>query len=155
MSIPATALNPVAATAGLLRSPADHFLDIIEASGLTGAGTIWSGYVGGFGEQDVAVCCFDLPGRKPEVAMAIDYPGLQVIVRGSRDGSSYGICYDQAVKLFNLLQTIPQHPSAYPDLVSCTARTSPAHLGKDENSRHMFSLNFDLITTPAVSGNRT
>lgn len=136
-------------------SPAEGISAILEAAGLCGGVTGWASYVGQLGALDQAVCCFDHAGRGGEVKVAIDYPAVQIIVRGTKAQGGYSDAYAKAQEVFAALQGIDQNPTAYTNLVSCVARGQPTGMGRDENDRPMISLNFNLITNPDDDGYRT
>jgi hypothetical protein len=103
-------------------------------------------------DQQVAIV--DLPGRTPEVLIAQNYPGIQILVRGSKKGDGYATAWDEANAIFDVLQAIPIPCAEYPELGSCVARAGIVSIGYDELNRPQLSVNFDLITAPAVMGNR-
>jgi hypothetical protein len=105
-------------------------------------------------DPDMQIAIMDLPGKQPEVLIAQSYPGVQVLIRGSKSADGYTAAYAKSREAFNVLQAIPCPAAAYPELVSCIARHEPAPLGYDDQSRPLFSLNFDLIITPDELGHR-
>lgn len=125
---------------------------------LTGAGTIiangWSLRVGLLGSQDNCLVVIDQPGRTPEPTVSIDYPAVQIIGRGSKAATSYSTLFQKLTDVKTLLHAIAQNPTAFPELVSCLVRGGVTTLGNDDSDRPQMSLNFNLITAPAVSGNR-
>src|ERR1700750_2496531 len=80
-------------------------------------------------EPDTQVCIRELPGRTPEVLIAQDYPGLQILVRGSRSADGYTAAKTKAREVFNTLQALPTPHAAYPELASCVARHDIAPIG--------------------------
>lgn len=136
-------------------TPADKLAAITENAGLIGGATAFKLSVGGFNGTAQEVTFIDSGGRAPEVKVAIDYPTVQVIVRGSKAGSGYTAAYAKAKEIFDLLQAIPTGPAQYPELASCIAVGFINWLGRDENSMPRFSLNWQLITSSAPIGNRT
>lgn len=136
-------------------TPADKLASIIEAAGLAGGVSPFKLTVGGFNGAGQEVTFLDSGGRAPEVKVAIDYPTVQVIVRGSKAGSGYTAAYTKAEDIFKLLQGLNRNPIQYPELASCVAIGFINWLGRDENSMPRFSLNWQLIVSPAAVGNRT
>jgi hypothetical protein len=135
-------------------APSEGVEAILTAAGI--AGTIaWPIAISRFKiAPDQQVALIDLPGRTPEVLIAQDYPGIQILVRGSKEGDGYTTAREKAKAIFNILQAIPIPCAQYPELGSCVARHDVAYVGYDEFDRPIMSLNFDLIVTPTVLGNR-
>jgi hypothetical protein len=99
------------------------------------------------------VALIDGGGRTPEVKVAIDYPTVQVLVRGNK--TEYEASREKAKEIFNILQAHPTPTVDYPELVSSVAATDIAWLGYDpDGERPMWSLNFNLIVNPAAIGHR-
>jgi hypothetical protein len=135
-------------------TPAEGIEAILVAEGV-GGDLPWIISVSRFRtDPDMQIAVIDLPGRQPEVLIAQSYPGAQVLVRGSKSNGGYTAAYEKSREVFNVLQAIPCPAVAYPELVSCIARHEPAALGYDDQSRPLFSLNFDLIITPDELGHR-
>jgi hypothetical protein len=127
---------------------------ILTAEGVAG-GSPWLISISRFRtEPDMQVCIIDLPGRSPEVLIAQDYPGIQVLVRGSRSGDGYTAAWDKARDVFNALQAIPTPHASWPELASCVARHNPGPVGYDPEGRPIMTLNFDLIVAPEDLGHR-
>lgn len=137
-------------------SPADGILAILVDAGIVSTG--WVGRVGALhtqANQDQSIAVLDNGGRGAEVKVAIDYPTVQVLIRGSKAAGGYSAGYAKAEAVLAALQGIDQNPSAYPNLVSCVVRGGITGIGRDENDRPLFSLNFNLITNPSDAGFRT
>ena len=136
-------------------SPAAGIYDILEAAGLFGGATGWEGRVGGLtdnGAPQVAV--IDSGGRAGEVKIQIEYPSVQILVRGSPEQGGYAAAYSKAEKIHAALQGIGQNPVQFARLTSCVAIGFINWLGRDASDRPQFSLNFQLITVPETQGNR-
>lgn len=99
--------------------------------------------------QDRCVVFYDVGGRSPEANVLVDYPTVQVIARGNAAADSYPATYVQLELVSKALLGIPSGSVVYPELTSCTQRGHIQRLGKDDNGRHLFSLNFQLITEPS------
>lgn len=138
--------------------PSEGFEAILINAGLAGPSIVgWPIFLSRFGEDpDSQIALIDLPGRRPEVLIAQDYPGLQVLVRGTKAATGYPDAMAKARAVFNLFQAIPTVPAnaQYPELVSCVSRHDVAPIGYDDQSRPILSMNFDLIVAPVVQGNR-
>lgn len=135
-------------------SPAEGIHAILSAASIIEGASGWAGKIGNLTEADLTVSILDRPGKQPEAVNGTDYPGIQVMVRGGRAADAYSTAYAKAREIYNALHVIPQNPAPYAELTSCLARTDIAPLGNDKNDRPMFSLNFDLIVTPANPGYR-
>ena len=119
---------------------------------LTGAGTLslaWPGKVGRqLTEPDRCITIVNTGGLNPNPKWKIDYPGIQVRVRGNKNDypGTFGKC--QEVKDV-LLGCIPQDITT-PDgevvrLDAINQQGDIATLGYDPNERPQFSLNFLFI----------
>lgn len=137
-------------------SPAVGIHAILEAAALIGGSSGWTGKIGHFPETDNVIAVMDGPGRTPEVVVATDYPTIQILLRGDKSPTSYATSYAQAEAIFLALQALPTlpPPTEYPELTSILARTSIAPMGRDDSNRPLFSMNFNLITTPVNAGYR-
>lgn len=137
-----------------MASPAVGIYDVLEAGGFFGGATGWSGRVGGLTDVNAQIAVIDSGGRSGEVKIQIEYPSVQILVRGSPGQGGYDAAYDKAEKIHAALQGIPQNPVQFARLTSCVAIGFINWLGRDESDRPQFSLNFQLITSPATQGNR-
>lgn len=137
-------------------SPAEQITRVLErpAFAFAGGPNNWVLTISRMGGKDNTITVYDQPGRGSEVGVAIDYPAIQLIARGSAAGGSYAALYAKMVEARDILHAIPEHPAEYPELVSCVVRGGIAPLGNDDNDRPRLSLNFNLITSPAAVGNR-
>lgn len=110
----------------------------------------------GAGSSHRELVFIDHPGSPPETIVGVDYPSVQIMVRGAKSMVGYQEAYLAIKTVTNFLHlldtTIP--PILYPELVSCLASTGIAPLGNDAQDRPQFSTNFRLITQPADPGNR-
>lgn len=104
--------------------------------------------VGEFATTDKCLAFYDTGGTPPSPNLLLDFPSIQVIGRGDASATSYPDTYHLMATLKNKLLGIDGQPAAFPELTSCTIRGDITHMGKDSNGRHMFSLNFQLITEP-------
>ncbi len=100
---------------------------------------------------DQAMAIVDAPGQAPNPKWLLDYPALQILVRGTID--DYNGAHTQARKVKDLLLGI-YSLNVGPDgdrWDSVVMRGDVNYIGPDENSRPVFSLNFGLIIEPAAS----
>lgn len=105
-------------------------------------------YLGVMDDQpDLAVCCISSGGRSPEVHLAVDYPTLQVLVRGPiTNGYTVSKQIAQTVK-DTLLGLFSQDVNG-DRWDSVSMRGDITWLGPDDKKRPMWSLNFALIVEP-------
>lgn len=110
--------------------------------------TGWAVQVGRIqSEPDKVVAFRDIAGRDPEAVVPVDYPSVQVIVRGSGSVGSYEETFAMAKKVRDALHVIPTAPTAFPELTSCLQKGGIIPLGNDDQDRPTFSINFWLILT--------
>lgn len=96
----------------------------------------------------------DTPGQSPNPKWALDYPGVQVVVRtGEFD---YNIGYDKARAIKDAVLGIDSYTSGGDRIVSTAMLSDISYIGQDENNRCMFSLNFRFIieSTPGAGSSR-
>lgn len=137
----------------MTESPAWKCKEICEAANLHANG--WGFFVGDLpADPDKAVMFKDVGGRAGEVNVAIDYPTMQVLVRGPSGGDSYAQAFDKARAIQRALIRIPSGGAEFPELTSITAIGHVVHVGKSERDRHVFSLNFQLIVSYTSDGYR-
>lgn len=137
------------------KSPATGITDILK--GVSGLLTGWTPITGQvIPEPDQLVVVNHSGGMGGEVTIAIDYPSIQVLVRGGRGASGYEDAWQMARAIREALIAIPTvtPPTAYPELTSCVALGEIMQLGYDDAKRPMFSVNFRLIVSYATSGYR-
>src|SRR6202042_992901 len=94
-------------------------------------------------------------GKDPEIAVAVDYPTVQLICRGAAASGQYAQARGVLVAAKEALLGIPSAPTAWPELTLCSVRGDIQDLGYDSSNRPMFSLNLQLIVSYDQSGYRT
>lgn len=109
-------------------------------------------------KPDRTITCYDSGGRSPNPQWLVDYPRVQVIVRGGPNdyealtgGSGADGKVDDVV---NALLGIDSQTINGDIWVSIAMAGDRNFIGFDENDRPMFSLNFDLIINPATGTHR-
>lgn len=134
-------------------SPAIQIRNILaSAVGTTG----WTYAAGGFlTTPDQQVIVRHAGGKPAEIAVAIDYPSVQLLVRGGQSQGKYEGAYDQIIACRDALLYIPSKNVLFPNLMACKTLGDVLDLGEDDKSRPMFSLNLSLILMyPGSSGYR-
>lgn len=110
----------------------------------------WAIYVGKMIDKpDRQICCYDIAGQPPNPKFLLDYPVVQIVIRGAPQ--DYAAVRLMAQNVQDVL--LGQFPRAYnSDSWDAITVLSPLHLmGVDENDRPSFSTNFRAIIEPAAS----
>jgi hypothetical protein len=94
---------------------------------------------------EVAVSIREVPGRASEIGVAEVNNSVQVLVRGSRSPRT---AHDLAWAIYDALHGQINTTLGSPDyyFVLCQAAHVPGSIGQDDNRRHLYSINFNLIT---------
>jgi hypothetical protein len=105
-------------------------------------------------KPDRAIAISDQIGAEPNPKYLLDFPRCQVLVRGNANG--YLDTYRESKTVKELLLGVQSQDINNDRLVSVVISGDHAFIGRDENMRPLFSLNFDLIVEPqgTVSSNR-
>lgn len=98
-------------------------------------------------DQDQAITIYDSGGLAPLPKWLLDFPSIQVVVRGNEN--SYSETYDKVKAVKDALLSLPSQDINGDRWVSVTMIGESAFLGYDEKSRPEFALNFRLIIEPA------
>ena len=137
---------------GAVLSPADGIMNILRDPALN-LTTGWQFAVGRLSSTPNAqIVARNTGGREPELAVAIDYPTVQLLCRGDKNKYSEAWAKINACK--EALTGIPSAPANYTDLTSCIPMGDIVDLGYDDNDRPQFALNFRLIISFDSSGYR-
>lgn len=92
---------------------------------------------------DAAVGVYTRAGRQPESREGLEYPAIQIVVRGGsdpRDG------YATASAVYNLLHNLEPGGALVAggeEVLLFAANQNPAHIGRDAKGRHEWSINFN------------
>ena len=134
----------------MVTRPAAGLKAILDAINV-GTPSLLSGWVVTEGSMptfpDMCITLYNSGGRSPEARLAIDYPNVQVIVRGTEKG--YAAAEAKARDLKDIFHGITEAVAApYPALKSCLQVGDTAEMGRDETNRPRFVMNFRLITMP-------
>ncbi len=100
---------------------------------------------------DKAMMISDTGGLEANPKWLLDFPSLQVMVRGIVSG--YLDTFREAKAVKDLLLGIPSQDLNLDRWVSVTLGSDVAFVGRDENMRPMFSVNFRLILEPQLVAN--
>lgn len=135
-----------------MSDPVAGIKDILVGGGvgLFGGTAQWAIYIGKLVEiPDDTISIFGSPGGTPNPRWLLDYPGVQVIVRGNENG--YVNARAKAQKIKDLLLGLPTQVIGGDHWLVVTMPGDIAPMGMDVKRRPMFSLNFKLIIEPAVT----
>jgi hypothetical protein len=92
-------------------------------------------------------------GPSGEVAVAIDYPSVQLLCRGTT-GAGYAEAYALLEKCRQSLVGIPTGGTVYPELTGIICQGHIVQLMRDDKARPQFSLNLRLTVSYDTSGYR-
>lgn len=94
----------------------------------------------------------DTVGIEPNPKFLLDFPTCQVMVRGNANG--YLLTFREAKAVKDILLGISSFTTADGDrMVSITQNGDLGFIGRDDDMRPMFTINFALIIEPQVVGN--
>lgn len=136
-------------------SPASLMMDyIIRYLGQTAPGAL-NGWGWSLGKQptgpDKLITLIDQGGPTSFPHLLVDYPGLQVLVRGSKGGDGYNTSHLMARLIRDAILGMEGHPTEFPELDGVTERGTIVPIGYDELDRHTWSDNFQLLVEPGVN----
>lgn len=104
-------------------------------------------------EPDRVLLVTQSGGRSPYPGLALNFPSVQVCVRGKPSG--YVEARDELRKACNILLGLTETQVSSQDIMrSCNQMGDVMWLGKDDNDRPMFSANFWFIVEPNDAGRR-
>lgn len=138
-------------------SPAEILSTLLPANTLDGSSG-WKRYIGNLpGSPDKVAAFMDSGGMNPHPSLLLDFPSVQVLVRGPKD--SYGEAYAKARVIRDALLGITSQDvvseAATHRLVSVTLVGDLNSIGNDTVDRPMISINFRTIWEPPSGANRT
>ena len=138
-----------------MKDPAVAVKDFLVAAGIGsfGGSSAFSIFIGQPPDKPDALVLVNVTGgMTPEARILLNYPSVQVMVRGAPSGymAASNLIYNSVVK--NLLGMNPTI-SGNDMYRSCIQIGDVAYLGQDSNTRPMFSANFRFFVEPeAVAG---
>lgn len=133
-----------------MKDPAQCVKDRLVAQGVGtfGASTGWSIAIGRLPDKpDTVILVNATGGQNPFPHLLLNFPSVQVFVRGTKNGyqEARTKAYDVVKALLGMTDELLQGDMYR----SCTQIGDIAYLGQDENTRPMFSANFSFIVEPA------
>jgi hypothetical protein len=95
---------------------------------------------------DEAIAVLTSPGLAPDNATTVARPAIQIIIRGNRDPRT---AYERAQCIITAMHA--KHSTYFTEngiriMLSSCKQSEPIRLGPDENGRHEYSINIQLIT---------
>jgi hypothetical protein len=123
---------------------------LCKLPGATGA--LPPAYVGwepdGDGVPDYVVTLYNSGGRSPNPKFLIDFPSVQVRVRGGKNGYTTSRAKAEAIK--NYLLGLPSQTIGTVRWVSVGMDGDIADIGFDKKQRPLHTINFRMIVEPPV-----
>jgi hypothetical protein len=141
-----------------MSTPAEGIKDLLVSAGLgTFAGkTGWGIYLAkepdGSGTPHTVITVIDAGGFTPNPKWLLDYPTVQVRVRGAKN--DYIPTYNKARSVRDALLGLPSQDVNGERWVAVNAMGGIHWLGFDDQNRPIFTLNFRLILEPASGTHR-
>lgn len=131
--------------------PSKGICDLLVTAGYTFGGTSdWAVFIGQMQpEPDRCICVTDSGGRAPDPKWLLDYPSVQIIVRGGPN--DYAAVADKVGHIKRVLLGMSSQLVNGDRWNHINMAGEPSLLGFDQNKRPEFVLNFNLIIEPAVS----
>jgi len=130
----------------------DHIADLLVSKGyrrFVGASPLaWDITIGRMNDlPDDQITIYQVGGNKPEVRWLVDYPAIQIKVRGG--ANNFKAAREKAEILSNLLVGQASYTAANGDrIVSIGGIGTVGALGWDDKKRPEFVLNLSMITEP-------
>ena len=101
---------------------------------------------------DTSITIREFAAGAPMPKWLIDFPSAQVMIRGAPGG--YQAAKLKARDVLNNLHSIPSQDLNGDRWDGIIAQSGPGYLGKDDNNRPKFSINFRLIIEPLSGTHR-
>ena len=139
-----------------MRSPA-HLMSSLLPNTIAGGATGWALFVGNMPDSPTKQVVFtDTGGMNPNPKWLLDFPTVQILVRGAKD--SYPDTYVKARELRDFFLGMESRDVTLElltyRLVSITGLGDIASLGMDQNDHPLISVNFRTIWEPPSGANR-
>lgn len=138
-----------------MKSPAVGCKDklVTAAVGVFAATSGWSLAVGKLPTvPDTALACVDSGGVSPFPSFALNFPSVQILVRGNP--GDYVGAHDKGRAVIDALLGCPPGVVNTDQWEGITQIGDLAFIGYDEKNRPMFSANFSIHVEPASAGYR-
>lgn len=132
--------------------PSEDVRSVLVTAGVVSAtpGNAWSVHIGHLPKSpNQVVAISDTGGLSPNPKWLLDYPSVQILIRGAANG--YVETRNKAIRIKDELLGIVSQDVNGNRLASVTMAGDVAFIGVDQIERPMFSLNFRLIIQPSAS----
>ncbi len=130
-----------------MTAPTEHLRSLLTTHvGISG----WQVETGAMPPKpDRVIMLTDTVGVEPNPRYLLDFPAAQIMVRGEVGG--YLATYAEAKAVKDLLLGLDSQDIGGDRMVSITQNGDLGFIGRDENDRPLFTINFALIIEPATS----
>lgn len=138
-----------------MTSPAIGVKDMLVAAGLGSfaATSGWNISVGKFPTApDTSIVCNEVGGLSPYPHLRLNFPSVQVMVRGSANG--YVAASEKIREAVDALLGAPGQTVNGDEWQGIRQMGDVAFIGYDESNRPLFTSNFSIIVEPKAGGYR-
>lgn len=138
-----------------MANPVVGAIQILQTAGVgtLGASSGWGLFGGALPDTpNNAIAVMQSGGLQPWAGYALDFPQIQVLVRS--DAAAYLTGRTKANAVKDALLGIDPQTADGDDWWGVTMISDITELGRDKQSRFLFSLNFQVFLAPANTGNR-
>ena len=135
--------------------PAKAVADILVTAGCGTFAAVsgWGIFIGPLPKKpDTCILVNSTGGRNPFPNFLLDFPSVQVMVRGSENG--HEDAWDKASACVDALLGMSSTAMGSDTYLACNQIGDISFLGLDENQRPLFSANFSFIVEPASGTHR-
>jgi hypothetical protein len=125
--------------------------DILVSKGLTFGGTAdWAVYIGRMPDLPVrCICVTDSGGKTPNPRWLLDYPSVQIMVRGLP--GDYQAVYTKCQEIKRYFLGFPSQTVNGDKWDRILMPSDPGLVGFDQNDQPKFALNLNLTIEPAAA----
>lgn len=138
-----------------MTSPAIGTKDLLVAAGagVFASTSGWNISVGKFPTSpDTSIVCVETGGLSPYPHLLLNFPSIQVMVRGAANG--YVAASDKIRAVVDALLGAPAQAVNGDDWQGIRQLGDVAFIGYDESNRPLFTSNFSIIVEPKAGGYR-
>ena len=128
-------------------SPAESFKTHVTGDAALSGYTLIIGH--GLPDTDKLITFLDTGGEPSNPKWLLDFPTVQVVVRGG--ANDYKNIWKVAKAIKDLLLGITSQTINGDKYVSVTELSTIAFIGRDDSNRPMFSINFNIIVEPQTN----
>ena len=135
-----------------MRDPAQVVKDLLVSGGIGAfnSNTGWSICIGEPRvDPDTIILVNLVGGPSPYPHLLLNFPSVQVLVRGAKSGYVAGMAKANEIVNFLLGMSSTTDTISGDVYRSCNQIGETAYMGQDDNTRPMISMNFSFIVEPA------